>query len=197
MEFEALVASSDADVRLFRNWWTHEQAHDYFKRLLRELAWRQTEIAMRGRRVPVPRLDAWYGDPGRDYRYSGAAFAALPWNPTLYAIKVELEQRLGVGFNSVLANLYRDGRDSVAWHSDDEPELGVNPVIASLSLGAERRFSLRHKYNRATSPVRVNLPDGSLLIMAGATQHHWQHQLGKTAHPVGPRINLTFRTLEK
>lgn len=191
-ETEQLIREQ-GDVRLYRHWWSVEQTGDYFDRLYRELAWQQTYITMHGKRLPVPRLDVWYGDAGRDYRYSGASFRALPWTETLVEIKTELEQRLGLGFNSALANLYRNGQDSVAWHSDDEPELGRNPVIASLSLGAERRFALRHKSRRDLEPVRLDLPNGSLLLMAGETQHRWQHQLSKTARAVGPRINLTFR----
>ncbi|MDQ2078367.1 alpha-ketoglutarate-dependent dioxygenase AlkB [Marinimicrobium sp. ABcell2] len=189
-----LLVSQDGDVRLYRQWFDSVQADDYFRRLHAELAWQQTIIRMHGRKVPVPRLDVWYGDPGHRYRYSGVDFDALPWTPTLAEIKHSLEARLGHRFNSVLANLYRDGRDSVAWHSDDEPELGANPVIASVSLGATRRFSLRHKA-RAWPTVRQDLPNGSVLLMAGATQHHWQHQLAKTARTVGPRINLTFRSV--
>ncbi len=181
------------DVCLYRHWWTPDQSREYFDRLYRELAWQQTHITMHGKRLPVPRLDVWYGDAGRDYRYSGASFRALPWTGTLAEIKTDLEQRLKLGFSSALANLNRDGQDSVAWHSDDAPELGRNPVIASLSLGAERRFALRHKSHRDLEPVRLDLPSGALLLMAGETQHHWQHQLSKTARTVGPRINLTFR----
>lgn len=189
------VITEDGDVRLYRHWWSAERSRELFDRLWRELDWRQTHIRMHGRRVPVPRLDVWYGDPGQSYRYSGAYFDPEPWTSTLRAIKGELERRTGLTFNSVLANLYRNGRDSVAWHSDDEPELGEQPVIASFSLGAERRFAFRHKHRRDRSPVRLDLPDGSLLIMAGPTQHCWEHQLSKTARPVGPRINLTFRTV--
>lgn len=191
-EAEQLIREQ-GDVRLYRDWWAPGRSQDYFDRLYRELAWQQTQITMHGKRLPVPRLDVWYGDAGRDYRYSGASFRALPWTETLTEIKLDLENRLGIGFNSMLANLYRTGQDSVAWHSDDEPELGRNPVIASVSLGAERRFALRHKNRRELEPVRLDLPNGSLLLMAGETQHYWQHQLSKTARSVGPRINLTFR----
>jgi alkylated DNA repair dioxygenase AlkB len=189
-----ILVHQDGDVRVYRHWFDPARAEMYFHRLQTELAWQQTVIRMHGRQVPVPRLDVWYGDPGRHYRYSGVDFKALPWTPTLAEIKADLEQRLGQSFNSVLANLYRDGRDSVAWHSDDEPELGTNPVIASLSLGAERRFRLRHKA-RSWPAVRQDLPNGSLLLMAGTTQHYWQHQLAKTARAAGARVNLTFRTV--
>lgn len=193
-EPEVLIRE-DGDVRLYRNWWTPEEARRLFDQLSTELAWQQTHIQMHGKRIPVPRLDVWYGDPGHPYRYSGVRFDPEPWTSTLEAIKSELERRQGLTFNSVLANLYRNGQDSVAWHADDEPELGRNPVIASLSLGSERRFALRHKTRKDLAPVRLDLPSGSLLVMAGTTQHFWQHQLAKTARAVGPRINLTFRTV--
>ena len=140
-----------------------------------------------------PRLNAWYGDPGCRYGYSGTRFEPLPWTETLTDIKERLTATLGVAFNSMLANRYRDGRDSVAWHSDDEPELGRNPVIASVSLGATRRFTLKHKSRRDIRPLAVDLTHGSLLVMSGPTQHQWLHQIAKTTRIVGERINLTFR----
>lgn len=184
----------DGDVRLYRHWWSRERADQLFDALWDDLEWQQTHIRMHGKKIPVPRLDVWYGDPGHRYRYSGVQFEPRPWTQTLRAIKCELERRMGLTFNSLLANLYRDGQDSVAWHSDDEPELGTNPVIASISLGAERRFSFRHK-KREQETVRLDLPHGSLLMMAGETQHRWQHQLSKTVRTPGPRINLTFRSV--
>lgn len=193
-EPEQLI-DQQGDVRLYRQWWSADEADRVFERLLEELEWQQTRIRIQGKVIPVPRLDVWYGDPGRSYRYSGVQFQPLAWTTTLRRIKSELERRQGLTFNSVLANLYRDGSDSVAWHSDDEPELGARPTIASLSLGAERRFSLRHKTRRDLGSTRVDLPSGSLLVMAGDTQRYWQHQLAKTARAVGARINLTFRTV--
>lgn len=189
-----VLIDRDGDVRLYRNWWSPERADQLLTALRTELQWQQTHIRMHGKVIPVPRLDVWYGDPGHSYRYSGVQFEPRPWTDTLKTIKCELERRMGLTFNSLLANLYRDGKDSVAWHSDDEPELGANPVIASLSLGAERRFSLRHK-RREYETVRLDLSHGSLLLMSGETQHRWQHQLSKTARNPGPRINLTFRTV--
>lgn len=189
-----VLIREDGDVRLYREWWPQAQRAELFSRLRAELAWQQTWIRMHGKPVAVPRLDVWYGDGGRHYQYSGAAFSPRPWTPTLKRIKEALEDREGLTFNSVLANLYRDGNDGVAWHSDDEPELGNRPLIASISLGAERRFALRHK-QRGLPSVRLDLPDGSLLVMAGDTQHFWEHELAKTSCPVGPRINLTFRTV--
>lgn len=182
----------EGDVRLYRHWFSPDRARGWFDRLYQEINWSQSRIRMHGKILPVPRLNAWYGDPGRRYTYSGVSFEPLPWTPGLSRLRLELEEQLGYEFNSVLANLYRDGRDSVAWHSDDEPELGLEPVIASISLGSERRFTLRHKHRRQP-PLRLDLPPGSLLLMAGATQRCWEHQLAKTAKPVGPRVNLTFR----
>lgn len=154
--------------------------------------WRDEEIIMFGRRLPVPRRVAWHGDPGASYTYSGTLHVPQPWTPELTSIRDLVQQLSGASFNAVLLNLYRDGRDGMGWHADDEPELGPNPVIASVSLGATRRFCLRHRRRR---DLRVDLPlaHGSLLVMSGPTQHHWVHALPKTTVPVGERINLTFR----
>jgi alkylated DNA repair dioxygenase AlkB len=156
--------------------------------------WRGETFKIYGREVPIPRLTAWHGDPGRTYTYSKIAMEPQPWTPPLLEIKASVEEAVGVRCNSVLLNLYRDGRDSVAWHSDDEPTLGADPVIASVSFGATRRFQLRRT---AQKDVRreLDLVHGSLLVMRGATQRLWQHQVPKTSRPVGPRINLTFRTI--
>jgi alkylated DNA repair dioxygenase AlkB len=162
-----------------------------FEQLQRTIDWRQEIATVMGRRVPIPRLTAWHGQAG--YVYSGIRMAPAPWTPPLLELKAIAEALAGQPFNSVLLNLYRDGRDSLSWHADNEPGLGSNPVIASISLGAERRFQLKHR--RTGERLSLELPNGSCLIMAGATQHHWLHQLPKTAQPVGPRINLTFRAM--
>jgi alkylated DNA repair dioxygenase AlkB len=168
------------------------QAANVMERLRAEVAFGQPELRIMGRLVSVPRLVAWFGDA--TYGYSGIVHAPLPFTPALEGLRWLASDIAGVAFNSVLLNLYRDGRDSMGWHSDDEPELGADPVIASLSLGAVRRFRLRHKRNKALT-VALDVPHGSLLLMAGPTQHHWLHALPKTARPVGPRLNLTFRYL--
>jgi len=155
------------------------------------LAWEARDVLVFGRWVAQPRLTAWYGDPGQIYRYSGIEMHPNPWTSELSEIRALCEHLAGARFNSVLANLYRDGSDGVAWHSDDEPELGRNPVVASVSLGQERRFELRHR--ETGEKVSTMPPSGSVLVMAGSTQHHWLHHVPKTAKPVGPRINLTFR----
>jgi alkylated DNA repair dioxygenase AlkB len=161
-------------------------------RLRAGIDWQAEQILMFGRRVPVPRLVAWHGEPGASYTYSGTTHVPLPWTPELAFIRERVGALAGVEFNAVLLNRYRDGRDGMGWHADDEPELGANPVIASVSLGATRRFCLRHRRRRELR-VDLLLEHGSLLLMAGAMQHHWVHALPKTAAAVGERINLTFR----
>jgi alkylated DNA repair dioxygenase AlkB len=166
----------------------------YFRELRDGLQWQQVPIVLFGKRMLQPRLVAWYGDPGVTYRYSGASFKATGWLDPLDAIRAALLRELGINFNSVLCNRYRDGRDSMGWHSDDEPELGARPKIASVSFGAERPFHLRAK-DRQSTPVKLNLGHGSVLLMAGETQRNWQHSLPKLTRNCGERINLTFRQL--
>ncbi len=157
-----------------------------------EVAWEQRTIRIFGQPMPQPRLTAWHGDPNARYTYSGLAWEPRPWSPTLLDLRQRVEAATHTRFNSVLLNLYRNGRDSMGWHSDDEPELGPAPAIASLSLGATRRFRLRSR-NGLVPPLGLDLPPGSLLLMRGPTQQHWQHALPKTTRPIGPRLNLTFR----
>jgi alkylated DNA repair dioxygenase AlkB len=182
----------DAEVSLSRDAFAAPEARELFRKLREEIAWRQEEVLIFGHRHPVPRLVAWHGDPGARYTYSGTRHEPLPWTATLERIRGHVQALIGCEFNAVLLNLYRDGRDGMGWHADDEAELGPNPVIASVSLGAARRFCLRHRRQRALR-VDLSLPHGSLLLMAGATQQHWVHSVPKTAAPVGERINLTFR----
>ena len=150
------------------------------------------EIRILGRNVAQPRLTAWIGDPSAVYTYSGARHEPAPWPPLLAALRERIGQAVGVRFNSVLCNLYRDGSDSMGLHADRERELGTNPVIASLSLGAVRRFQLRHR-KRRDERLDLDLPDGSLLVMSGALQHHYRHGVPKQPKIDAPRINLTFR----
>ncbi len=165
------------------------------QRLVAEAEWRSEAVVVWGRKVPQPRLIAWYGDAGRAYAYSGIRLRPSPWTPLLLDIKARIEEATGAAFNSVLLNYYRDNCDSIGFHSDDEPELGERPVIASLSLGEERTFVLRHKRSKETAPMRLRLPSGSLLLMAGDTQHCWRHGIPKESRPRSPRINLTFRKI--
>jgi alkylated DNA repair dioxygenase AlkB len=180
----------DGEVLLIETAIPAQQADRLFARLMDVIDWRCETARIMGRIVAIPRQTAWYGDG--TYNYSGIRNDPAPWIEELLEAKGVAEQCAGTKFNSVLANKYRDGRDSVAWHADDEPAMGANPVIASISLGAVRRFRMRHKADRGQS-VAIDLPHGSCLVMAGTTQRFWQHQLPKTARAVGPRINLTFR----
>ncbi|MBT8060653.1 MAG: alpha-ketoglutarate-dependent dioxygenase AlkB [Gammaproteobacteria bacterium] len=167
--------------------------------LWKELDWSQREITLFGRKVMQPRLVAWYGDPEARYRYSGLTLEPLAWHPLLARLRARLESFTGQGFNSVLANAYRDGRDSMGWHRDDERELGAEPFIASLSLGAERRFLVRPLGSPEGVRARsrgLTLAHGSLLVMKGQSQRDFQHSLPKTRRPCGLRINLTYRKIE-
>ena len=163
--------------------------------LVRDTPWRQDKIRLYGKEHDQPRLTAWYGDPGKSYTYSGLRLEPLLWTPLLLEIKGRVEEEAQVSFNSVLLNYYRSGQDSMGWHSDDEPELGQNPVIASVTFGGSRRFDLKHKFRPEVEKVSLELGHGSLLIMAGPTQHFWKHQIAKTARQVEPRLNLTFRVI--
>lgn len=183
----------DAKVSYQSAFVSQQKADHYFSVLERTLAWRQDHIRMYGKEVKIPRLQAWYGEPESAYSYSGLTMQPLPWTQALMELKGLCEQAAQCQFNSVLANYYRDGQDSMAMHSDDEPELGKNPIIASLSLGESRDFDLRHK--RTREKQRVALQHGSLLIMGGNTQQYWQHGISKCRAPLGGRINLTFRTI--
>ncbi len=169
-------------------------ADRWLAELTAEIGWEQEVLRIFGREVKVPRQVAWHGDAGRTYRYSGVVHEPRPWTALLREIKRTVERLAGARFNSVLANRYRDGADSMGWHSDDEPELGPEPVIASLSLGASRKLRFRHR-QRCEPARQLTLDHGSLLVMRGATQTNWQHALPKTRRPVGPRINLTFRRI--
>ena len=185
-----------ADLLFDPNFLPESEAGTLCAQLTAEVAWEQRAIRMFGRELPQPRLTAWHGDPAARYTYSGLTWEPRPWTPALLDLRQRVAAATGARFNSVLLNYYRDGRDSMGWHADDEPELGPSPVIASLSLGATRRFRLRPigpKAGALAQPLGLDLPNGSLLLMRGPTQHCWQHALPKTARPTGPRLNLTFR----
>lgn len=187
-----------ADLRLWPRWLGRQEAEGLLAELLASVPWEVHRIRIFGREVDSPRLSCWVGDPDATYVYSRTRFEPHPWTDTLASLRRRAERACGTRFNSVLANLYRDGRDAMGWHSDDEPELGLRPVIASVSLGAERRFCLRPREKSGVKrEVRgIELPHGSLLCMAGETQRHYQHALPRTSAAVGPRINLTFRWIE-
>lgn len=166
----------------------------FLNTFINDTPWIQEDIQMYGKLVKTPRLTAWYGDRDKEYIYSGTKHFPIPWTNELLEIKEKIEPVAGVKFNSVLLNYYRDANDSVAWHSDDEPELGVNPIIASVSFGQVRRFDIRHKQDRDRK-YSIYLENGSLLIMKGGLQHNWLHQIPKSTKPLKARVNLTFRMI--
>ena len=169
-----------------------DQADSSFHQLLAEIDWKQEHIKMFGKEIDIPRLTAWYGNSGRSYTYSGIAMTPLAWTPLLEELRSTVEALAGCQFNSVLLNLYRNGKDSVSWHADDEPDLGPEPVIGSLSLGASRRFEFRKKTGH-TERFNSILNSGDLVVMRGMCQQLWDHQVPKESRVSGPRINLTFR----
>lgn len=183
----------DADVRYYPQWLTSSESDNYFTELVATLDWRQDTIKLYGKEHLIPRLQAWYGDPEAEYEYSGLPLVPLSWTKALQQLKRRCETVTGTSFNSVLANWYRHGQDSMGMHSDDEPQLGSQPVIGSISLGEERKLVFKHKQTKQRIPI--TLQHGSLLIMAGETQHYWQHGINKTAKPIEGRINLTFRRI--
>jgi alkylated DNA repair dioxygenase AlkB len=159
-----------------------------------ELRWEQHYIRLFGRRVASPRLSVWMGDSDAHYRYSGVPYQPVAWLDCLQDLRTRLQDELNERFNSVLCNLYRNEQDSMGLHADDEPELGTQPVIASLSLGATRRFRMKRRDN-AVASKSIELNHGSLLVMRGDTQAFWQHEIPKQKTPCGPRINLTYRSI--
>lgn len=183
----------NADIVYYPRFIEETEANSIFRELLDKTPWQQDEIKIFGKIHPQPRLTALFGDEGKSYSYSNLTMQPHPWNSLLLQLKARIEEITQTQFTSVLLNLYRNGKDSNGWHADDEKELGKNPVIASLSFGAERVFGLRH--NNGMFKQKITLENGSLLIRRGETQHFWKHQIAKTMKPSGARINLTFRTL--
>jgi alkylated DNA repair dioxygenase AlkB len=184
----------DADLLFYPDWLELSMADAMMKTLHERIAWECHRIRIFGREVNSPRLSSWMGDAGASYVYSQTRFEPHPWLPELQETRLRLQNEFDTSFNSVLANLYRNGQDSMGWHSDDEPELGRQPVIASISLGATRRFSFKAKTAGAKA-VHLELPHGSLLLMRGDTQKNYRHALAKTSKTVGERINLTYRNI--
>lgn len=182
----------DADVSLYPSLYSNIEADLLFNELKEVVEWEVEEIAMYGQKYKLPRLTAWYGDKGKTYTYSGITSCARPWNDCLLKIKNKIETGFQVSFNSVLINFYRSEHDSVSWHSDDEYELGPNPVIGSVSLGQPRTFQMKHK-SKAGEKRNIELGHGDFLLMKGSTQHFWQHQIPKRKKLMKERINLTFR----
>ncbi len=216
---DARVALPDGDALLIDGFIERSAADSYLECLLSDVAWQQHEIRIFGRRVATPRLSAWYGDRGARYCYSGVVLESLGWLPAIAEVKAQIESRssgwlpstaysshdsnshgcfnpTSDKYNSALLNLYRNGSDSMGWHSDNEPELGDRPVIASLSFGAARTFRLKHRSRSDLDPVALTLSHGSLLIMYGDTQRNWKHAIPKSSNVSEPRVNLTFRFVQ-
>ena len=185
----------DAEIDYHPQFFGMEEANALFDELYRNTPWIEEDIRVYGKVYKQPRLTAFFANNLKTYGYSNISMTPLPFTPLLNAIKTKVEATTQTQFSSCLLNLYRDGQDSNGWHADDEKELGLNPVIASVSLGAERAFHLKHKKIK-TLKHKLNLQNGSLLLMKNETQHQWLHQIPKTKKPVGKRINLTFRLLK-
>jgi len=185
----------DATIIYYPHFFNKIEADVIFAELANAIPWQQDEIRVFGKIHPQPRLTALFGNEGKTYAYSNIKMQPHPWNMLLQKIKSHIESASDTNFTTVLLNYYRDGKDSNGWHADNEKELGTNPVIASMSFGAERTFQLKHNSDKDRKKSIV-LEHGSLLVMKGTTQHFWKHQIPKTAKPVGPRINLTFRVIK-
>lgn len=189
-----LLPLKDGEIFFYPGFLQERLSLEYLHVLIEQLPWQQDEINLFGKKYLQPRLTALFADHGRTYTYSGITMHPKPFPPVLLELKKKIEDKTGIVFTTCLANFYRDGRDSMGWHADDEKELGPEPIIASLSLGAERMFHLRHRKEKQLR-YKLKLNSGSLLLMKGQTQHFWQHQVPKTSRPTGPRVNLTFRRI--
>lgn len=185
----------DADVFFCSHLELDDTDMTALRRLIAEVPWRAESVVVWGQQMAQPRMVAWFGDAGKSYAYSGIQLHPVAWTPLLLGIRTRVEDVVGSSFNSVLLNYYRNHRDSMGFHSDDEPELGLQPVIASVSLGEARTFVMKHKSSKLLRPVHLRLPSGSLLLMKGDTQRNWKHGIPKQVRPCGPRINLTFRQI--
>lgn len=188
---------ADADVRYLDKFQTPLPSSHIRDKLLRDTPWSHEEVVVWGKRHLQPRLTAWYGDKGKHYSYSGASMSPMPWTHLLLALKYEVESFAQTEFNSVLLNLYRNQDDRMGFHSDNEPSLGTDPVIVSLSYGATRVLIFKHKNDKSQKIKHLNLKDSSLLLMSGETQKNWVHGINKHPDPCGARINLTFRNIVK
>lgn len=190
---EGLNIIENGEFVFYKNFFSKSESDVLFKNLRSNISWKQESMNMYGKKIDFPRLTAWYGDNDKPYSFSGIKLNPSNWNEDLLSIKSKIEPISKKEFNSVLLNLYRNGNDSISWHTDAEKELGINPIIASVNFGATRKFQLRHI--KTKEKLEIDLTNGSLLLMQGELQHFWQHQVPKTSKPVGERINLTFRII--
>jgi alkylated DNA repair dioxygenase AlkB len=191
---EGLTMIENGEYIFFPKFFSKQESDFLLKNLRNNIVWKQESMNMYGKKINFPRLTAWYGDNDKPYSFSGITLQPHGWTSDILTIKEKIEPIANTVFNSVLLNLYRNGNDSISWHTDAEKELGTNPIIASVNFGATRRFQLRH--NKTKEKIEIELSHGSLLIMQGEIQHNWQHQVPKTSKPVGERINLTFRVIK-
>lgn len=189
------IVLKDAEIFYDEHFLSNIEASTYFDVLREETDWQQDRIRVFGKEYDQPRLTALYANNKNPYTYSNITMHPTPFSPVLLEIKSKIEKTLNQTFTTCLLNLYRNGQDSNGWHADNEKELGINPVIASVSLGAERLFHMKHRTDK-NQKLKLNLAHGSLLVMSGSTQHHWLHQIPKTKKNVGERINLTFRIIK-
>ena len=188
-----IVAHNDLKIRIEDNFFDSNQSDELLNKLIKNLSWESMMIKMFGKDLRIPRLQCWIGDEGCDYKYSGKKLNRQDWSSELLQIRKKIFRDLKIDFNSVLANYYRDGKDSMGWHSDDEKELGPNPTIASISFGSERNLYFRNKITKET--ISIPQAHGCLIVIDGKTQKNWQHSIKKTQKIIGPRINLTFRNI--
>jgi alkylated DNA repair dioxygenase AlkB len=186
---EVTEIADGGSITYCEDFFNKDVADALYEYLAKKVPWKQEK----GKYAPFPRLTAWYSDPGLTYSYSGVVHEGIPWTDQLKVVKQRVTNHSGCNFNSMLCNWYRDGKDSIGFHTDAEPELGPNPVIASISLGATRQFIMKHRTSK--EKLIFNLPHGSLLVMGGTSQHHWVHGVPKAEEEVGGRINLTFRKI--
>ncbi len=183
--------AGSSEIYFWPNWLSPHQADELLKTAIEKTVWRQDHISIAGKTIPIPRLQNWFGDPNTSYTYSRIRLQAVAFPAWMESLRLDVEERTQQKFNRALVNYYRDGQDSVDWHADDEAALGPAPIIASLSLGVERQFQLRH--NRTKERLTINLPHGSLLLMGAGIQAHWQHRIAKVKNLQAPRVNFTFR----
>ena len=188
-----IVAHNDLKIRIEEDFFNSIDSNKLLKKFISKLPWESMIIKMFGKDTKIPRLQCWVGDEGCEYRYSGKQLNRQIWSQDLIMIRKKIYEELKIDFNSVLANYYRDGKDSMGWHSDDEKELGPDPTIASISFGSERDLVFRNKITKET--LAIPQTNGCLILIDGKTQKNWQHSIKKTQKVIGPRINLTFRNI--
>ena len=188
-----IVAHNDLKIRIEEDFFNSADSNKLLKKFISKLPWESMIIKMFGKDTKIPRLQCWIGDEGCEYRYSGKQLNRQIWSQDLIMIRKKIYKELKIDFNSVLANYYRDGKDSMGWHSDDEKELGPDPTIASISFGSERDLVFRNKITKET--LAIPQTNGCLILIDGETQKNWQHSIKKTQKLIGPRINLTFRNI--